>query len=181
MELIVTLGDREEKVHVQHTPDGYEVRVGETAYAVDNKAGGAGLQSFLIREEAKAGSTDGALRHQREVYVHAEGGGRYQVRGPGPIPAAGLTVADPLTHLAQVSRGGAGRGGKSQVTAYMPGRVVSVLVEEGAEVTEGQGIVVLEAMKMENEIPAESAGTLSRLLVEPGQAVDAGDPLFEIT
>ena len=62
----------------------------------------------------------------------------------------------------------------------MPGRVVAVLVEAGAPVDAGQGVVVLEAMKMENEIQAESAGVVSRILVEPGQAVEGGDPLFEI-
>ncbi|MCH9648528.1 MAG: biotin/lipoyl-binding protein [Deltaproteobacteria bacterium] len=62
----------------------------------------------------------------------------------------------------------------------MPGRVVTLLVSEGDQVEEGQGILVLEAMKMENEIPAESSGVVSRLLVECGQAVDNGDPLFEV-
>jgi biotin carboxyl carrier protein len=62
----------------------------------------------------------------------------------------------------------------------MPGRVVAVLAEEGARVEAGQGVVVLEAMKMENEIRAERAGTLARLHVRPGQAVEGGDPLFEV-
>ena len=62
----------------------------------------------------------------------------------------------------------------------MPGRVTAVLVEEGAEVTTGQGIIVLEAMKMENEIRAEHDGTVSKIHVQPGQAVDLGNPLFEM-
>jgi pyruvate carboxylase subunit B len=62
----------------------------------------------------------------------------------------------------------------------MPGRVVAVLAREGEEVAAGQGIVVLEAMKMENEILADRAGTIRALFVQPGQAVEGGDPLFEI-
>ena len=65
-------------------------------------------------------------------------------------------------------------------TAYMPGRVVAVLVEQGKHVEVGQGIVVLEAMKMENEIRAEVAGVVTKLHVKPGQSVEGGDLLFEI-
>ncbi|TNF74372.1 MAG: acetyl-CoA carboxylase biotin carboxyl carrier protein subunit [Acidobacteria bacterium] len=62
----------------------------------------------------------------------------------------------------------------------MPGRVVALLVEEGQEVESGDGLVVLEAMKMENEIRAETAGVVRKILVSEGQAVEGGDPLFEI-
>jgi biotin carboxyl carrier protein len=62
----------------------------------------------------------------------------------------------------------------------MPGRVAAVLVEAGAQVAAGTGIVVLEAMKMQNEIQAERAGVVRQIFVEPGQAVDGGDPLFEL-
>jgi pyruvate carboxylase subunit B len=62
----------------------------------------------------------------------------------------------------------------------MPGRVVALLVKEGDEVAAGQGVVVLEAMKMENEIRAEHEGRITKLHVEPGQAVDTGSPLFEM-
>jgi pyruvate carboxylase subunit B len=62
----------------------------------------------------------------------------------------------------------------------MPGRVVAVLAEAGQEVKAGQGIVVLEAMKMQNEILAEHDGILKALFVQPGQAVEGGDPLFEM-
>jgi len=176
LELIVTLGDRQQAVQVRTTADGYQVHLGEVTYRVNTISVGSGLQSLLVHQE---GETE-ARSHHREVFVQARQEGRYWVRAGGPNPGTTVEVTDPLTHLAKTSRGGSGRGGRSQVTAYMPGRVVAVLVEEGSEVEEGQGVVVLEAMKMENEIPAESAGTVVRILVESGQAVDAGDPLFEI-
>jgi biotin carboxyl carrier protein len=62
----------------------------------------------------------------------------------------------------------------------MPGRVVEILAAEGERVEAGQGVLVLEAMKMKNEIQAESAGVVTRILVDEGQTVEGGDPLFEM-
>ena len=62
----------------------------------------------------------------------------------------------------------------------MPGRVVEVRVQAGDRVEAGQPLVVLEAMKMQNEIQAERAGTVSRVFVGAGQAVEGGDPLVEV-
>ena len=59
-------------------------------------------------------------------------------------------------------------------------RVVAVHVGEGDRVTAGQGLVVLEAMKMQNEITAERQGVVRQVFVTSGQAVEGGDPLFEI-
>jgi pyruvate carboxylase subunit B len=56
----------------------------------------------------------------------------------------------------------------------MPGLVVKVLVEPGATVAAGQGLVVLEAMKMENEIKATAAGIVETVAVKPGVAVEKG-------
>jgi pyruvate carboxylase subunit B len=66
------------------------------------------------------------------------------------------------------------------VRAPMPGLVVRILVSEGDAVAAGQGLLVLEAMKMENEIRAPAAGTVGRLGVLPGQAVEKGQLLFEL-
>jgi biotin carboxyl carrier protein len=64
--------------------------------------------------------------------------------------------------------------GPARLTAPMPGRIVRVLSAPGALVAAGQGLVVIEAMKMENELRAPRAGRLSELLVREGQAVEAG-------
>jgi len=80
--------------------------------------------------------------------------------------------------LAEAARGGvvAPRRdhGPARLTAPMPGRIVRVLSESGASVVAGQGLVVIEAMKMENELRAPRAGRLLELLVREGQAVEAG-------
>ena len=59
----------------------------------------------------------------------------------------------------------------------MPGKVVRVLVAQGARVEAGQGLLVVEAMKMQNEVRSPKAGTLERLHVVEGQAVNAGEIL----
>jgi len=63
----------------------------------------------------------------------------------------------------------------------MPGKIVRVLVAAGQNVEVGQGLVVVEAMKMQNEIRATKSGQAERLLVREGQTVSAGDPLLVIT
>lgn len=66
------------------------------------------------------------------------------------------------------------------VKAPMPGRVVKVLVHPGTRVTKGEGVVVVEAMKMENELVAPISGSVERVLVNAGDAVERGAPLVEI-
>jgi biotin carboxyl carrier protein len=57
----------------------------------------------------------------------------------------------------------------------MPGKVVRILVEVGTEVTEGTGILVVEAMKMQNELKTPKSGTVISIRAEPGATVNAGD------
>jgi acetyl-CoA/propionyl-CoA carboxylase biotin carboxyl carrier protein len=76
--------------------------------------------------------------------------------------------------------GGSGGAGSGTVTAPMQGTIVKVLVEPGATVEVGQGLVVLEAMKMENHINAETSGTVKEIRVKPGDAVGTGDVLAVI-
>jgi len=72
---------------------------------------------------------------------------------------------------------GAGTEGPRAVKAPMPGRVVRVLVAAGDEVAEGQGIVVIEAMKMQNELKSPKAGRVARIAVAVDDTVGAGDVL----
>jgi biotin carboxyl carrier protein len=67
--------------------------------------------------------------------------------------------------------------GRQQITAPMPGKVVQVLVGEGDAVEAGQGLLVVEAMKMQNEIRSPKTGKVQRLLAKENQAVNAGDVL----
>ena len=75
---------------------------------------------------------------------------------------------------------GAGGAGDSIVSVAMPGRVVAIDVEEGDAVERGQRILVIEAMKMENDVKAPRDGRVRSIRVAPGDAVDAGQPLLEL-
>ncbi len=73
------------------------------------------------------------------------------------------------------------REGPADVVAPMPGLVLSVEVTEGQEVSPGDGLAVVESMKMENEIKSPYAGIVESILVEAGSVVDRGDSLMRIT
>jgi len=67
--------------------------------------------------------------------------------------------------------------GPRKLTAPMPGKIVRVLVSEGAEVEAGAGVLVVEAMKMQNEVKSPKKGTVQKILASEGTAVNAGDVL----
>ena len=79
---------------------------------------------------------------------------------------------------AMTGRAGAAQGPKP-VRAPMPGMIVRTEVNVGDQVRAGQGVVVMEAMKMENELKAETDGVVARVLITPGQAVEKGTVLVE--
>jgi acetyl-CoA/propionyl-CoA carboxylase biotin carboxyl carrier protein len=93
-------------------------------------------------------------------------------------PAAGAARARKPRRVAHGSGGGA--AGSGDVTVPMQGTIVKILVEVGQQVEVGQGVVVLEAMKMENQIAAEKAGTVTAIKVSPGQTVGGGDVVATI-
>jgi biotin carboxyl carrier protein len=74
----------------------------------------------------------------------------------------------------------AGEAGPQKVTAAMPGKIVRIMVQEKDEVTAGQALVVMEAMKMQNEIKSPKAGRVQKMLTSEGSTVNAGDTLAVI-
>ena len=91
---------------------------------------------------------------------------------PLPVPAI-APVAPPAA--ASPTAGGTG-----EVTAPLPGRIVSISVAPGDTIDYGQELVVLEAMKMNNSIPSTQAGQVTKILVSVGQQVRHGAPLMVI-
>lgn len=87
--------------------------------------------------------------------------------------------AGPAPKKRRVSGGKSKKSGK--VSANIPGKVVTVEVSVGDEVTEGQVVMILEAMKMQNEIQAPISGTVTELHCEEGQSIEANIPLLVIT
>jgi biotin carboxyl carrier protein len=101
------------------------------------------------------------------------------------VASRGITARVALVDAARRSRRGSAGGrptvaGKAQLKAMMPGRVVNVLVSVGDDVALQQGLVVIEAMKMENELKSPKAGRVSEIKVASGQTVEKGDLLIVV-
>ena len=143
--------------------DGREVGTRREGVAILLTLGDRTIEALVVPEDA--GHGNGAAGERRFGVTIA--GYVYPVVLADPLRAAGLSAT--LRH-----------DGPVQVRASMPGRIAALLVAEGDVVVEGQGVVVVEAMKMENELPAPRAGRVTSLRVRPGEAVEAGAPLFTV-
>ncbi len=120
------------------------------------------------------------LNGRSHMYVVQRDGDGWSLGRCGEVASA--VVEDERTKQLKQLTGGTGskhRGGV--VRAPMPGLVVRVSVQEGQEISAGASVVVLEAMKMENEIAAPVGGTVKSVGVEPGQAVEKGAVLVEVS
>jgi biotin carboxyl carrier protein len=113
----------------------------------------------------------------RDVQVTPSG-----ARGEFLVTTGGRTVVATLNgrRSGRAQGEGGSADGEQAVTAPMPGRVVRVLVAPGDEVAVRQGVVVVEAMKMENELRSPKAGRVKDVAVTPGTSVEAGRTLVII-
>jgi len=109
-----------------------------------------------------------------QVCVTPSSGGQLQLQTGGLEFAA--EVIDPRSWSGR-RHGAAEAEGRQQIAAPMPGKVVRLLVKAGDSVEVGQGLLVVEAMKMQNEIRSPKSGSVERVLVAEGQAVNAGEVL----
>lgn len=106
--------------------------------------------------------------------------GEFNAYMPAPVAApAEVPAIAPVAAPAAAAPAGVTAAGES-VTAPMPGNILKVTVAEGQAVKEGDLLVILEAMKMENEIFAPCAGTIKQVLVQRGATVDTGAPMVVI-
>ena len=148
--------------------------VGETSLAVgdagNSQAGHfsllVGARSFDVYVQPVASEDEDGAARIFEVHLRGQ---VYRV-----------SVADERTRALASLAGGAHAAGDVNIRAPMPGLVSNVLVEEGAEVQRGQAVVVLEAMKMENDLTAPRPGILKSLRVSKGQTVNQNDLLAVI-
>jgi len=111
------------------------------------------------------------------VYSVILDGASYEVRlGVGEISIDGHRYPFEVDDPRQWKRSGSGAEvqGRAAIVAPMPGKIVRVLVAEGDPVEAGQGILVVEAMKMQNEIKAPRAGHVTSIAVKAGDGVNAG-------
>ena len=157
-----------EREPVEFTREGTRVfaEVGGRRYELEARGLGAGEYLLL---------------HGGRVYECRVGAA--QSRGSLNVSVGGsdyaVVVTDPK-HLRGAAGVAGADSGRAQVTAPMPGKVVRVLVEQGRQVAAGEPLVVVEAMKMQNELKSPKAGTVSELRAEAGATVNAGEVLVVV-
>ena len=165
MKYHVTIGDRELEVVI----DGDDVTVD-----------GRRVRAHLSEQHGSATLTIALDGHMHTLVAR-----RGAERGTFDIALGGHRFAvEALDARARAIRALAGTSGKAAGPAHllapMPGLIVRVNVSEGDQVQPGQGLVVMEAMKMENELRAPVAGRVKRVVASPGSAVEKGALLLEM-
>ena len=159
----------------------YDVTVNGKSHRLELRKSEGGWSCLLDGQEIKVD----AVIARRDVLSLLVDGHSYEVkREQTPVDLhmwVGSTrfhveLCDPRSLRSRKDGVGDEKGPKKLV-APMPGRVVRVLVAERSEVEAGQGIVVVEAMKMQNEIKSPKKGTVQKILATQGANVNAGDVL----
>ncbi len=157
------------------TVDGQEFRIGlsEDGVTLDGGIVAVDLESidggFHYSLLAGAASHEVFVERCEDVCFVTLGDQRYRVR-----------VEDERARLVGQRRDSVEEAGEAEVTSPMPGVVVAVLVDVGQEIRTGEGLCILEAMKMENEIRAPRTGVVETVSVTPGQRVSQDDVLVRI-
>ena len=164
--LVSEKGGERVKISLRESGEGiYEITLDGRTVHVDAVRSGPTVYSVI---------EDG---RQFEAMVDEKGAHGFDVLVAGRL--FHLESLDERTQLLAQTASAAPTGPQS-IVAEMPGKVVKISVASGEAVREGQGVVILEAMKMENEIPSPIAGTVKDLPVGEGQTVEAGTLLFTV-
>jgi biotin carboxyl carrier protein len=160
----ITIGEKTYRVELFRAGTGWRCKLEGKELPVDVISPQPGLLSILVdgksyevRQESSAGESIIVVGHERFTAI----------------------VRDPRSYGSRRSRDGGGQGVK-KISAPMPGKVVRVLAPAGTEVETGQAVLVIEAMKMQNELKAPKRGKVTRLNVGEGAAVEAGQILAEV-
>ena len=145
----------------------YRVKLADAEHELDVCR--IGPTSFSILVSGRSFDLD-VVRDGDELIVTSRGG------------ASRVTLVDAARHAQRIraARQSQDGIGPAEIKAMMPGRIVNVLVKVGDDVAQHQGLVVVEAMKMENELKSPKAGKIVEVKVTPGQTVEKGELLIRI-
>jgi len=163
LKLIARYRDEETPIEIERHGGSYRVKLGDRWVTADLVAAG-GVRSLRLED-----GTQFALAHHRVGTTHQITIGAMRLD---------VEIIDPLT--VRRKSGDDHLGDSGIIKALMPGRIARVLVEKGSEVRRGEGLLVLEAMKMENEIPAPADGVVDEIFVKPGDTVEGGADLVHL-
>jgi biotin carboxyl carrier protein len=160
-------GDRHE-LNIRRDGTRLAARIDERSYEIEARETRAGVYLLIVDGrvyECRVDQGHGA----RASFNVSVGGHVYAVSLADPKRLRGAEVAG--AHAAE---------GSAQIIAPMPGKIVRVMIEAGAQVEAGDGLVVVEAMKMQNEMKSPKAGTVTALHARIGATVNAGDVLVVV-
>ncbi|MGC8790021.1 MAG: biotin/lipoyl-containing protein [Desulfurella sp.] len=167
MSYVVKMGDIEYKVKVKELEaNKFEVYIDDKSYVVDARLTEGSVYSLLINNESF------------EADVDYKGENNYNVLTEGDLFK--ISVIDEMKAKLLQRRGGTVAEGKQIIKSEMPGRVISVKVAVGDTVKEGDILLILEAMKMQNEIKAPKSGEVKELFVKEGENIAADSKLVVI-
>jgi biotin carboxyl carrier protein len=161
----VTIEGRKHRLELDHHGGRWQSKLDGRDVPLDAAPAGRDVLSVLFDGKAYEVKRE---RTPRETYFWV-----------GPVPYA-AELSDPRSLRSRKARAGLERG-PIKLVASMPGKVVRVLAGEKTEVEAGQGVLVVEAMKMQNEIKSPKKGTVQKILASEGAAVNAGDVLAVVT
>jgi biotin carboxyl carrier protein len=166
MKWVVRTKERSREVIVERVAGGFEVVLDGERRRVELERLDGAIASLRYVDDGRSFS----VSYQRDT------GRRWRLAvGERDFDSEVLTPVEAIE-----AEAAAAVAGPSAVIAPIPGKVVKVHVAVGDEVAAGQPLVVLEAMKMENELTAEQAGVVTAVHVEPGRTVDTGTVLVEL-
>ena len=181
----VAIGDRVRTVSIARKGSLLHVELDGRTHVVDARRVSDSIVSMLVQLEGApvpARSVDASFASQPPAHRSSGEGG---AAGDFDVYLDGRTIPVQIRPAGSFGRQkkegqGAHGAGPQRVTAPMPGKVVRVLVAPGDEVKARQGLVVVEAMKMENELRAARDGRVRDVAVKEGQSVDAGAVLLTV-
>jgi len=166
MAFIAQYGGKEYKIEVTEKGSLFQVKIDEELYEVNVFQVSESLYSFLI----------GGRSYEADV-VGGEGSCSVLIGGEAfEVPI----LEERKLRLRASLKPGEARAGRQVISAPMPGKIVKILVAPGETVKAGSGVIVVEAMKMQNELKATGPGTVKEIRVEEGKGVDGGAVLVVI-
>ena len=166
MTFIGTLGDESYAVEIEETGKSvYRISVDGHEFVVDGKKTGRTNYSLIVDNRSfeievdNTGDEYRVLVDGRSYHIHLVDERRVRVGG---------------------NQAGAQMQGRQNVSVPMPGKVIAILVAEGDQVEKGQGLIIVEAMKMENEVHSPIAGEVKEIRVKTGDTVEGGAVLLVV-
>ena len=164
MKLKALIGDREEDLVIKLEDGRVSADVGGRAYDLEVRQPQPGAYLFFLNNDVH----ECRVSERAASFAVSIRGRNYEV-----------TIVDPK-RLRSGQNSDRHQHGVAEILAPMPGKIVRVQTEAGASVEKGTGVVVVEAMKMQNEMKSPRAGVVVSINVKPGDTVNAGDVLAVI-